>query len=560
MRGLVVLCLVGLVVLCQPGLAGANPIQAENALPGDYHWETARGSLGFHPSPTVPTWEPSPEIEGYASTTSVAPGETIDFHVSTQGAERYRIEVHRLGWYGGQGGRRLLCLPDPDCSTDKAGVDQPDPPAPDSNGMIAVDWTVTDSLTIPSNWVSGYYLAELIITSGPDAGRRRHVQFTVRAPDASPTAILVVVPVNTIQAYNKWGGKSLYNSGSIGPRANRVSFDRPTNPQDLSSDLFRHEYYLIRFLEREGYDVSYATNVDVHRDPSQLLDHSMVMTAGHDEYWTKEMRDGFEVARDAGVHLSFMGSNTAYWQVRYEDNERTVVGYKDNTDPNNDPELETILFRDLADPRPECELMGVMFPGGHRISSLDTFSRAYSPVAASLGDPLMEGTGFTAGTELEGLVGYEWDSIQPGCAVPGTVIPLLHWEGEARIGEGEGGVGSSASDAVYYVAPSGAQVFSTGSLQFTWGLDEYERPFVSPGVQEMVRNVIDVSGPQGSPHAVTAGSALASVGSATLNGTVHPNLRETTYTFEYGPTSAYGFRPRPRARAPAVPPWASRPH
>ena len=154
--------------------------------------------------------------------------------------------------------------------------------------------------------MSGYYLAELIITSGPDAGRRRHVQFTVRAPDASPTAILVVVPVNTIQAYNKWGGKSLYNSGSIGPRANRVSFDRPTNPQDLSSDLFRHEYHLIRFLEREGYDVSYATNVDVHRDPSQLLDHSMVMTAGHDEYWTKEMRDGFEVARDAGVHLSFM--------------------------------------------------------------------------------------------------------------------------------------------------------------------------------------------------------------------------------------------------------------
>ena len=147
MRGLVVLCLVGLVVLCQPGLAGANPIQAENALRA-----TTIGSrpwlAGIPSQPDCPYLGAVPEIEGYASTTSVAPGETIDFHVSTQGAERCRIEVHRLGWYGGQGGRRLLCLPDPDCSTDKAGVDQPDPPAPDSNGIIAVDWTVTDSLTI----------------------------------------------------------------------------------------------------------------------------------------------------------------------------------------------------------------------------------------------------------------------------------------------------------------------------------------------------------------------------------------------------------------------------
>ena len=148
------------------------------------------------------------------------------------------------------------------------------------------------------------------------------------------------------------GAARLYNSNSTErSRANRVSFDRPAalSGKFLYDDFtYTHEYRLLRFLEREGYDVTYATDVDVHRDPSLLLDHKMAMTAGHGEYWTREMRDGFEAAREAGVHLAFMGSNTSYWQVRYEDDERTMVGYKKaNTDPHPDPELRTVRFRDL---------------------------------------------------------------------------------------------------------------------------------------------------------------------------------------------------------------------
>ena len=523
-RRCLLLCLLVLSALATcPSLVSANPIQAENALVGGNEWERARGPLGV-----------TSAIEGYTSTTSAAPGETINFHVSTSAAASYRIEIHRLGWYGGTGGRRHLCLPDPDCVTDKAGVEQPAPPEPDANGKVEVDWTVTDSLVIPDDWVSGYYVAELILTSGPESGKRRHVQFTVKAPAAQPTAMVVMVPVNTIQAYNNWGGKSLYDSGSTnGERANRVSFDRPTAPQDLSSDLFRHEYQLVRFLEREGYDVSYVTAVDVHRDPGLLLDHRMAITAGHSEYWTKQMRDGFDAARDAGVHLTFMGSNTAYWQIRYEDNERTIVGYKDFTDPHPDPELTTVKFRQLATPRPECELMGVMFQGGHRISGSDP-PRDYAPVPAALGDPLMQGTGFTAATTLPRLVGYEWDAVKSDCSVP-TVTPLLHWEGMGELGP-------SSADAVHYTATSGAQVFSTGSLQFTWGIDDYAggpEPAI-PGLQQLVRNVLAASGAQGSPHAVTGGSSATGESSATLEGTVNPNLDETTYSFEYGPTSAYG--------------------
>ena len=191
----------------------------------------------------------------------------------------------------------------------------------------------------------------------------------------------------------------------------------------------------------------------------------MAMTAGHGEYWTREMRDGFEAAREAGVHLAFMGSNTSYWQVRYEDDERTMVGYKKaNTDPHPDRELRTVRFRDLPTPRPECELLGVQYQDGLHDSRQDP-PRDYSVVPSALDDPLLEGTGFTADTVLSDLVGYEWDAIQPGCEVPG-LIPLLHWEGVGKNGP-------SSADAVHYTAPSRAHVFSSGSHQSCWGLDDY---------------------------------------------------------------------------------------
>ena len=459
----------------------SNPVQVENDLTGGGGWELGRGSSSAT----------SAAIEGYASASSASPGETIDFHVSTAGAASYRIEIHRLGWYGGEGGRRHLCLPDPDCVTDKAGVEQPAPPEPDENGKVEAGWTATDSLTVPDGWVSGYYIAQLILTSGPQSGKATQVPFVVRDPLTQPTAIAVVIPVNTVQAYNNWGGKSLYNSNSTDrKRANRVSFDRPASLSGkfLYDDFtYAFEYQLVRFLEREGYDVSYVTDVDVHRDPSLLLDQRMVMTAGHGEYWTKEMRDEFEAARDGGVHLAFMGSNTAYWQVRYEDDERTIVGYKKaNTDPHPDPELRTVMFRDLPTPRPECELLGVQYQDGLHNGKKDP-PRDYAPAAGALAHPLMQGTGFTEQTVLSGLVGYEWDAIQAGCDVPG-LTPLFHWEGLGKNGP-------SSANAVHYTAASGAHVFSTGSLQFAWGLDDYRgRPEpADPGLQCLMRNVIDIS-------------------------------------------------------------------
>jgi len=440
-----------------PALA-ANAIQAENALPGDSYWMAATKD----PS----TANPAP-IEGYAGATSVRPGGTITFHVSTNPPARYRIEISRLGWYGGAGGRRVSCLVgaslDPTCTHDHLGVTQPPAPAGDpATGEISAGWSTTDTLDVPQGWTTGYYVAVFTLTSGPAAGQTGFAPFIVEAPPGDHSAILVQVPTNTWQAYNPWGGEDFYTT----PRAVKISFDRPY----AHRLLFNWEYPLVRFLERGGWEVSYATDEDVDANPSILLDHSLDMSAGHDEYWSKAMRDGWEAARDAGVNLAFMGANDGYWQVRYEDGGRTLVGYKYTPDPYPDPTQQTAQFRSLQTPRPECQLMGVEFQGTvlyHRY--LD-----YTADAAVANDPWFGGTGLTSGSVLPGLGGYEIDSVTPGCHVP-PPTPLLSYSGPPY---GGGGAPTHA-DAVRYTACSGAEVFSAGSLQFSWGLDSWRDPSYS---------------------------------------------------------------------------------
>ncbi len=185
----------------------------------------------------------------------------------------------------------------------------------------------------------------------------------VSEPSGQRAPALVVAPVNTWQAYNPWGGKSLYDFQSTGGvAAVKVSFNRPFHPGHTPLE---YDLDLLRWLEQEGYDIAYTTDVDVHLDPSLLLGRKVVLTAGHDEYWTKEMRDAFEAARDSGVNIAFMGANTAYWQARIEDSGHTLVEYRNAAnDPVTDTALDTILFRDLVPSRPECKMMGVAYNGG----------------------------------------------------------------------------------------------------------------------------------------------------------------------------------------------------
>lgn len=312
--------------------------------------------------------------------------------------------------------------------------------------------------------MTGYYYALLRVTSGgDDTGARGYVPFVVRDPPTRRSQIVVQVPVNTWQAYNPWGGKSLYpfNSTDLEP-AQRVSFDRPL--AYTAQGPFDWEYNMVRFLEREGYDLSYQTDADTDLHPESLLQHRLVMVIGHDEYWTKRMRDAFDAARDAGTNLAFTNSNAAYWQVRYEDGGRTIVGYKDSApDPEPDPALKTIRFRFLVPPRPECALLGVMY---YRIREHESGPVDYAVTDAATSDSRFSGTGFKPGDIVQDVVGNEWDSlpeppVPSECVKPGLTV-LFHFEGAPQ-----------NADAVRYTAPSGARVFSGGAQQLSWSLDTF---------------------------------------------------------------------------------------
>ncbi|HVN62960.1 MAG TPA: N,N-dimethylformamidase beta subunit family domain-containing protein [Gaiellaceae bacterium] len=500
-------------LLCAaPAHAATSPVAAENALPGSASWGAVR---------------PTTAIEGYGGATSVAPGETLELHVAASVPARYRIDVYRLGWYRGLGGRRVACLPS--CDGDKAAPLAPPRPVPDpATGIARAGWPVTDVLVPSPLWVSGYYEARLVVTSGPASGGSYAIYFVVREPLLRPSAILVQVPVNTWQAYNSWAGKSLYGfSSDGGTAANRVSFDRPysTDRAGNQASPLEWEIQVARFLEREGYDVSYQTDVDTDRDPASLLRHRLVITVGHGEYWTKGERDAFDAARADGTNLAFMGSNTGYWQVRYEDDRRTIVGYKSASDPNPDPALKTMLFRALVPPRYECALLGVMHIGG--LGQAD-----YAVTAAGATDPWLQGTGLGAGATLPNLVGREYDRV-PGpyvptdCQIPRLTVLFHH---DAPPGQ---------ADAVRYTAASGARVFASGSLQFGWGLDDsgngdHGAAQADPRLQQFMRNALaDMTRPE-------APLVLGAVGTAsgvriTAGVTADPRLQRIVIYRHPGP-------------------------
>ena len=302
--------------------------------------------------------------------------------------------------------------------------------------------------------------------------------FVVRAPPTRQSAILVKAAVNTWQAYNDWGGRSLYyNHTGVGD--DHVSFDRPYDLRGRpryggwKANLpHAWEFPLARFLERYGYDVAYTTDVDTDRDPNELLRHRLVVSVGHDEYWTKTIRDAFEQALEHHVSLAFMGANTAYWQMRYEDDRRTIVEYRTgDRDPEPSTALKTVRFRDLIPPRPECELLGVQSGG---IGNGD-----YQPVISTPPEPWFKGTGFTHASVLPGLVGYEYDVITDGCKTP-PLTHLFHFSGH----------NIPNADAVRYAAPSGARVFSSGSIRFATALDPLSRRSDSR-LQRFIRNGFD---------------------------------------------------------------------
>ncbi len=453
--------------------AALNPIQIENNKPGDPSW-------GDFNLPTSVA-----QLSGYGSRISLNHGQSIDFYVTTT-ASNVAINIYRMGWYGGAGARLMQSM------GTFPGVNQPQAQPDPTYGMVTENWSKTTTLTVPASWTTGVYLARLLSSNGLGA----FIFFTVR-DDGGHEPILFQTSVNTYQAYNPYGGTSLYNNNTnkaiySAPHAMKVSFDRPFETGDGAGQFLWWEYPFVRWAEKQGYNVAYTTDLDTHTLSDPLTNHKAFLAVGHDEYWSKEMRDHVEGAIAAGVNVGFFAGNESYWQVRFEPSaagvaNRVMVGYKDFANcicaPGPDPvwnvnnSVLTTLFRDPQVNRPEERMMGVMF-GGEVNNAPFVVKNSSSWVYA--------GTGWTDGTSVPGIVGYEYDHYFGDANTPANITVLSN----TPVVNTENNQPDTANSTIY-TAPSGALVFAAGTIQWSYGLDNFGgTTFVNAGIQRVTSNIL----------------------------------------------------------------------
>jgi hypothetical protein len=474
-------------------VTAGNPVQRENSRPGNSGWE-------------IPA-DAGTVITGYASETSVAPGQSFHLHVAAPPGSLYRVLVYRLGWYGGIGARLITCVPG--CRSSRAAIAQPPQTTPSSvTGLFRAPWYVTDRVEIPPDAISGYYEAKLEIVGGTYTGAVGEVPLIVRQSPAAPgSAVLVQVPVNTWQAYNRWGGRSLYQFGTR-MHAVEVSFDRPYDQQMFDDMVTKLELPWVRFLERDGVDVSYQTDVDTDAAPESLLHHRLVFAIGHDEYWTQQMRDAFNRALALSTNLMF-GSNSGEWRMRYADGRRTIVEWRDPTiDPVHNRRLDNGFFRTFGEP--ECELMGVEHQWDAQRDL--TVPPSWYMVVGPRNDPWLAAAGLVPGAVIPRVVGYEWDSLIPGCFA-GQVVPLM-----TAVIAGSDGVTGKA-DMVRATAPSGARAFAMGTMELAWALDDPDGASPNPQVVAFISAALsDLTRPAAPAALIIRRRATGLIVSARLSG------------------------------------------
>ena len=398
-------------------------------------------------------------LAAYVGSESIRPGATQHLYVDARRSRWIRAEVYRMGWYDGRGGRLVLAshklkpVKQRACSHDT------------QLGVVACSWHPNLSFPIPPGLPSGVYVVK--VTSSGVA--ETYAMFVVES--AEPRPLLVQLPTATYQAYNDWGGDSLYPSrdpvGVTGTTQGvEVSFDRPYGTSTGAGQLFDRDLAMIRFVEREGYDASYTTGSSVDSNPAQAMGHKMLLDFGHSEYWSQRQVDAFRRARDAGTNLAFLSSNTMVWRVRFALGGHRIVGFKEHVAADPDKTLPSGLLPSAGAPLTGTAWAQCVTP--RYVGSGQTHPTyhyyAWKPAASMKPDWLFHDTGFTTSSLVSGIVGYEPDqatSASPsGTHVVGSGSTLCQHHGPAS------GLGQST----IYTARSGALVFSSGTLGWQLGL------------------------------------------------------------------------------------------
>ncbi|MGC7093844.1 DUF4082 domain-containing protein [Amycolatopsis lurida] len=479
----------------QAQAACANKIACENEAAGTDDWQVSN----FDDT-----------IAGFTTDISATPGSTVTFKVKTS-APGYSVTIYRLGYYQGKGARymgtatRNSSQSQPACLTDPTGL------------LDCGNWAPSVTWTVPANATSGLYYAVLRrsnltpeeLASNPP---ENEIAFVVR-DDASTSKVLFQTSDSTWQAYNTYGngpnraGNSMYfttygepapgqpaNPTGPGPQgsAYKVSYNRPLYGQGDENFIFNAEFPMLKFMERNGYDMSYTTDVDSARRGHLIKNHKVFMAVGHDEYWSKEQRSNVEAARDAGVHLAFMTGNEVFWKTRWEPSIagtptdwRTLVCYKETKhDGKIDPHPDwTGTWRDArySPPsdggKPENALLGNIFTVNGKREDALTVPSAYGKMRLWRNTAVAQKPAGDVYTFKSGTLGYEWNSVEDnGFTPPGTAqlsrttvtmdgFWVLQNEGD------EYGSGTKTHALTLYRHPSGSLVFGAGTVQWAWGLD-----------------------------------------------------------------------------------------
>ncbi len=489
------------------------------------------------------------EVDIYPADWSISPGDPLRLKVRSKST--YDVRIMRLGYYAGAGAREVKLV------TGNAALVQPYPTPDAKSGLAEARWAVTVTVNDTAGWTPGLYVARAETSTGKQA----LTFFTVRDDKlAARMPYLLVVGTATHQSYNAWPGpagaatsdidspswvgKSFYGfnsskahpSESIGElrQAVRVSFDRPYFVGGGTADVSVYEYPLLRWVEKSGYDMAVATDVDLHLNPGLLSGRKLVVFSGHEEYVSWQMFDNAIAARKAGVNMLFMSGDTWSWQVRFEPGSSggtsTLVGYKESW--VRDPEqklayslkaagkieeakshyrlvtrgwknLEVDTAAGIDERRPGMTLTGVQSSGIIRDAMGVGMHGGLYPwadlVVTAEGHWIFNGTTLKNGSKIANVFGYEVDSTmksspefdkfrQPGQTVLGAIRQVSD--------------GTVKGAAATFRDPSGAEVVAMSAIYTSWALDDFgwkTGGFSAAGkpnpldanYQRMIKNVFD---------------------------------------------------------------------
>ncbi len=423
-------------------------------------------------------------LAAYCNLTSVYAGDSISLHGSASPPSTVAVAVSRFGVDG------ELLRAEAECGAYQT---------PDDADAKGCRWPAFISLAIPDDWPSGVYVAQLTRVDDPSDTRDLH--FVVKARVPSAPAVLSI-PVATYAAYNFWPKEEIFSPGgnlylSDAPdRSRQVSLLRPETWQFL----YRREHLWLEWVRRAGISIDYCTSIDLHNDAEFLSKYSLLVSVGHDEYWSKEMRDTVEGFVTGGGNAAFFSGNTAQWQIRLEDDDTTIVCYKNALeDPLRGIDDERLTIEWYLPPveRPTNSLTGVSFRYGAgfgwgsdiRSSREEMAYRVHVPKHwVFRGVELAPDQTFGRG---ENIVGYETDAVdlvmEDGVpratgagGTPESFVILASADLRAWRGSGQGGYATMG-------------VFRRNGIVFTAATVDWANGFEAPGsaVPTITRNVLD---------------------------------------------------------------------